>query len=307
MKEIATSVFDFESLISTNQIYVDKTRYVWKIASTGEKSFFLSRPRRFGKSLLLSTFKAFFQGKKDLFKGLEIERLAPDVWETYPVIHLDLASGSSYQGIDEISLKIKDELLLSARHLKVSILDGSISRMLKDLIEKTYEKYEKQVVVLIDEYDKPILDSFKTTYQEDVVKMMAEFYQQLKSANDKERFVFITGVTKFAHVSLFSGSNNPTDLTRNEEYATMLGYTEDELRANFSEHVDFLANKMEMSREELLSYMKLYYNGMRFVSMAIFKPAKSATIPMIHGITMAPIPPIGRRTPILVLLMILPT
>ncbi|MCQ2193453.1 MAG: ATP-binding protein [Paludibacteraceae bacterium] len=265
MKRIATDIFTFENLRKNDCLYVDKTKYIWEIANSGG-SFFLSRPRRFGKSLLLSTFKAFFQGKKELFKGLEIERLAPDAWEVYPIIHLDLASGSSYQGIDEISLKIKDELLLSARHLKVSILDGSISRMLKDLIEKTYEKYEKQVVVLIDEYDKPILDSFKTTYQEDVVKMMAEFYQQLKSANDKERFVFITGVTKFAHVSLFSGSNNPTDLTRNKDYATLLGYTEEELRANFGEHIEETAKELEMTSDVLLSCMKQYYNGMRFVS-----------------------------------------
>ncbi|MCQ2193119.1 MAG: AAA family ATPase [Paludibacteraceae bacterium] len=209
--------------------------------------------------------KLSFKAKKELFKGLEIERLAPDTWEVYPVIHLDLASGSSYQGIEEISMKIKDELLLSARHLKVSILYGSISRMLKDLIEKTYEKFEKQVVILIDEYDKPILDSFKTTYQEDVVKMMAEFYQQLKSANDKERFVFITGVTKFAHVSLFSGFNNPTDLTRNKNYATLLGYTEDEFRANFAEHIEDTAKELEMTSDVLLSCMTQYYNGMRFV------------------------------------------
>ena len=266
MKEISTDIFTFEDLIKCDALYVDKTAFVAKIVMGKTKSFFLSRPRRFGKSLLLSTFKAFFQGKKELFKGLEIERLVPGDWEPYPVIHLDLASGSSYEGIGAIEEKIKLQLRDAAISLDVKIESGRPSSMLHDLIFYTFQKYNKQIVILVDEYDKPILDSMFMPYRDDVLKMMATFYQELKSANDKERFVFITGVTKFAHVSLFSGSNNPTDLTRNEAYATMLGYTEDELRANFAEHIDYLAEKMEMGRDEFLSNMKLYYNGMRFVS-----------------------------------------
>ncbi len=265
MKEIATSVFDFESLISTNQMYVDKTRYVWKIVSSGEKSFFLSRPRRFGKSLLLSTFKAFFQGKKHLFKGLEIERLAPDVWETYPVIHLDLASGSSYEGVGAIESAMKMQLIKSCRDMDVEIADSDVPTMFDNLIDSVYRKYKKHVVVLIDEYDKPILDSLFKPYSNEVVELMADFYQRLKSANDKERFVFVTGVTKFAHVSLFSGANNIKDLTRDKNFATMLGYTEDEMRANFCEHIDAAASELEMSRDELLHNLKLNYNGVRFV------------------------------------------
>ncbi len=265
MKEIATDIFTFENLRNNDYLYVDKTKYVWEIAKS-QGSFFLSRPRRFGKSLLLSTFKAFFQGKKHLFKGLEIERLAPEVWETYPVIHLDLAKGSDYESKDEITEKIKDQIRYSAQSLDVDIIEASPARMFGSLINNTFSKFQKQIVILVDEYDKPILDSMFMPYRDDVVKMMATFYQELKSANDKERFVFITGVTKFAHVSLFSGANNPTDLTRNEDYATLLGYTEEELRHNFAEHIDYLAKKMEMSRDEFLSYMKLYYNGMRFVS-----------------------------------------
>ncbi|MCQ2194436.1 MAG: ATP-binding protein [Paludibacteraceae bacterium] len=266
MKEIATDIFTFEDLIKSDALYVDKTAFVAKMVMGKTKSFFLSRPRRFGKSLLLSTFKAFFQGKKDLFKGLEIERLAPDVWETYPVIHLDLASGSSYEGIRTIESAMKMQLIKSCRDLDVEIADSDVPTMFDNLIDSVYRKYKKHVVVLIDEYDKPILDSMFKPYSKEVVELMADFYQRLKSANDKERFVFITGVTKFAHVSLFSGANNPTDLTRNEDYATLLGYTEDELRHNFAEHIDYLAKKMEMSRDEFLSYTKLYYNGMRFVS-----------------------------------------
>ncbi|MCQ2188799.1 MAG: ATP-binding protein [Paludibacteraceae bacterium] len=265
MKRIATDIFTFESLRSNDCLYVDKTKYIWEIVNSGS-SFFLSRPRRFGKSLLLSTFKAFFLGKKELFKGLEIERLAPDVWETYPVIHLDLASGSSYEGVAAIESAMKMQLIKSCRDLDVEIADSDVPTMFDNLIDSVYRKYKKNVVVLVDEYDKPILDSLFKPYSNEVVELMADFYQRLKSANDKERFVFITGVTKFAHVSLFSGANNPTDLTRNEDYATLLGYTEEELRHNFAEHIDYLAKKMEMSRDEFLSYMKLYYNGMRFVS-----------------------------------------
>ena len=265
MKRIATDIFTFENLRKNDCLYVDKTKFVWNIAQS-DGSFFLSRPRRFGKSLLLSTFKAFFQGKKELFRGLEIERLAPEVWETYPIIHLDLASGSSYEGKDEIADKLKDQIRYSAQSLGVEIIEASPVRMLSSLINNTFNKYQKQLVILVDEYDKPILDSMNKPYVNEVLEMMADFYQELKSANEKERFVFITGVTKFAHVSLFSGSNNPTDLTRNEAFATMLGYTEDELRSNFSEYIDNLAMKMEVSRDELLANMKLYYNGVRFVS-----------------------------------------
>ncbi|MCQ2217215.1 MAG: ATP-binding protein [Paludibacteraceae bacterium] len=265
MKRIATDIFTFENLRNNDCLYVDKTKYIWEIAKS-EGSFFLSRPRRFGKSLLLSTFKAFFQGKKDLFKGLEIERLAPEAWETYPVIHLDLASGSSYEGVGAIEEKIKLQLRDAAISLDVEIESSRPSTMLHDLIFFAYQKYQKQVVVLVDEYDKPILDSMSKPYINDVLELMAGFYQELKSANDKERFVFITGVTKFAHVSLFSGSNNPTDLTRNKNYATMLGYTEDELRANFAEHIEETAKELETTPDVLLAYMKQYYNGMRFVS-----------------------------------------
>ncbi|MCQ2233634.1 MAG: ATP-binding protein [Paludibacteraceae bacterium] len=265
MKRIATDIFTFENLRKNDCLYVDKTKFVWDIAKS-QGSFFLSRPRRFGKSLLLSTFKAFFQGKKELFKGLEIERLAPEEWETYPVIHLDLASGSSYEGINTIESAMKMQLIKSCRDLDVEIADADVPTMFDNLIDTVYRKYKKNVVVLIDEYDKPILDSMFKPYSKEVLELMADFYQRLKSANDKERFVFITGVTKFAHVSLFSGSNNPTDLTRNKDYATLLGYTEEELRSNFSEHIDITAKELEMSRDEFLSCMKQYYNGMTFVS-----------------------------------------
>ena len=265
MKEIATDIFTFEDLRRKNCLYVDKTKFIADLVLGAGKNYFLSRPRRFGKSLLLSTFKAFFLGKKELFKGLDIERLAPEEWETYPVIHLDLASGSSYEGIKTIEEKIKYQLNSNAKSLGLELIDGDISVILKDLIAKAYDKYAKDVVILVDEYDKPILDSMFKPYANDVFEMMASFFQELKSANDKERFVFITGVTKFAHVSLFSGSNNPTDLTRNEAYATLLGYTEDELRMNFAEHIETVAEKYSVSREELLAEIKLNYNGMRFV------------------------------------------
>ncbi|MCQ2195026.1 MAG: ATP-binding protein [Paludibacteraceae bacterium] len=264
MKRIATDIFTFENLRNNDCLYVDKTKYIWEIANSGG-SFFLSRPRRFGKSLLLSTFKAFFQGKKELFKGLEIERLAPNAWEVYPIIHLDLAKGSDYESIVELSEKLKDQIRYSAQSLNVEIIEASPARMLGSLINNTFIKYQKQIVILVDEYDKPILDSMFMPYRDDVLKMMATFYQELKSANDKERFVFITGVTKFAHVSLFSGANNIKDLTRDKNFATMLGYTEDEMRGNFCEHIDAAASELEMSRDELLHNLKLNYNGVRFV------------------------------------------
>lgn len=276
MKQITTSNFSFEKLRSGNIIYVDKTEYVWDLISSAESIYFLSRPRRFGKSLLLSTLEAFFLNKRELFKGLAIDSLATDdVWQEWPVIHLDMALASSFDGLEGQKKALQSYTSFVADSYGMQTLrDDLPSDILNRLIAKLNETTGKQVVVLIDEYDKPILDALHKPYINDVVDMMQNFYQVLKSNVAKERFVFITGVTKFAHTSLFSGFNNPTDITQRTDFATMLGYTEQELRDNFAEHIDATAQTLNMDREALIDKMKRWYDGFRFTSDSahVFNP-----------------------------------
>jgi len=277
MKEIITDTYDFEKLRRSNALYVDKTQYVWQLVSSATSIYFLSRPRRFGKSLLLSTLEAFFLNKRELFQGLAIERLAPaDFWQEWPVIHLDMAQASSKKGLDETRRAMDFYLRREAAKLGMTVEEGwTASETFQTLIDYMQEKSGgKQVVVLVDEYDKPILDALHTPYVDKVVGMMQDFYQIVKSNVANERFVFLTGVSKFSHTSLFSGFNNPTDISQRTDYAAMLGYTEQELRDNFAEYIDLTATKLDMGREALIDKMKLWYDGFRFTSDAahVFNP-----------------------------------
>lgn len=271
MKQITTSNSSFEQLRRGNVVYVDKTQYVWNLVRSEENSFFLSRPRRFGKSLFLSTLKAFFLKKRELFKGLAIEELAPDdVWQEWPVIHLDMAQASSFMGLYETQKAMDFYIAREARNLGMEVKkDLTASDILQLLIDYMKVKSGKNVVVLVDEYDKPILDALHTDYIDKVIGLMQNFYQVLKSNVDKERFVFITGVSKFAHTSLFSGANNPVDISQETAFATLLGYTETELRNNFAEHIDETAQTLKMDREALIEKMKRWYDGFRFTSDAV--------------------------------------
>lgn len=270
MKEITTDNFDFEKLRKSDALYVDKTRYVWELVSSATSIYFLSRPRRFGKSLLLSTLKAYFLGKRHLFRGLAIEQLAGEQWEEWPVIHLDMAQASSHGGLEEISCALKNYVMQAADSLGISYNDDDqAADIFRKMIVQLYETTGKQVVLLIDEYDKPILDALHTDYVADAVGMMQTFYQVVKSNVDKERFVFITGVSKFSHTSLFSGMNNPTDITQEKPYSAMLGYTEQELRDNFAEHIDQACQQMGMDRDALLAKVKKWYDGFRFTASPV--------------------------------------
>lgn len=267
MKQITTDNFDFEKLRKSDALYIDKTHYVWELVHSATSIYFLSRPRRFGKSLLLSTLKAYFQGKRELFHGLAIEKLAGEEWETWPVIHLDMALASSHEGLEEQRKALDCYISQVAQNFGLQVSDEmSAAAVFRRLIDFLSKKTGKQVVLLIDEYDKPILDALHTDYAADVVGMMQTFYQVVKSNVDKERFVFITGVSKFSHTSLFSGMNNPTDITLEKQFATMLGYTEQELRDDFAEHIDFACQQMDMEREVLLAKLKAWYDGFRFTS-----------------------------------------
>lgn len=255
-------VQNFESLRNGGYVYVDKTELIYKLAATG-KYYFLSRPRRFGKSLLLSSMEAYFLGKKELFKGLALESLTED-WIEYPVFHLDL-NGVAYN--DESVLNQVLEKFLSEWENKYGVTSSTDVPGLRfmNVIDAAYKVTGKQVVVLIDEYDKPIVDnlgneklmnSFRTTLQ--------GFFSVLKSKDEKIRFGFLTGVSKLGKLSVFSSLNNLQDISMNKEYAHICGITEQELYKYFNESVDELAAENNISRNDCFGQLKNMYDGYHF-------------------------------------------
>ncbi|KZX11802.1 ATP-binding protein [Methanobrevibacter filiformis] len=249
---------DFRTIRENNYIYVDKTKYLHEMITSG-RIYFLSRPRRFGKSLLLNTLKELFKGNKQLFEGLHIY----DKWDwnvKYPVIHLDLSvdSGSSEKlessliwSLDSISQDF--DIILSAPDLQ--------SRF-KELIIKLNKTYNQKVVVLVDEYDIPIIDNINNLkLAESNREILQNFYRALKTMDEYIRFIFITGVSKFANVSIFSALNNPTDITLDNKFATICGYTQEELEEYFSEYISKLAEELSLSYDDVLEKIKYWYDG----------------------------------------------
>ncbi len=251
----------FAELIGTESIYVDKTPLIYSLLQKkGIKNYFLSRPRRFGKSLLLNTFKAIFQGKQELFQGLYIyDKIT---WEANPIIHLSMAE-ISFADMGLVKA-LKNSLQEMARNEKVVFTEDTPGRMFRQLIQLLYEKYGKKVVVLIDEYDKPIIHGLEAG-NSDVAEanrdILKNFYGALKDADDYLRFMFITGVSKFAKISIFSDLNHLTDLTLAEDYTTICGYSQVELEHYFPEGLQKLAKKYNMTMERCLAKMKDWYDG----------------------------------------------
>ena len=253
---------NFESIRQGGYVYVDKTHLIHQLATTG-KYYFLSRPRRFGKSLLVSTMEAYFQGKKDLFKGLAIEKLEKD-WTEYPVLHLDL-SGVTYT--DENVLNEKMENTLSQWEQTYGIantftVDGI---RFENIIKTAYSQTGKPVVILIDEYDKPLLDTAgNEPLREAIRSRLQGFYSVMKSQDGKIRFGFLTGITKLGKLSIFSGLNNLNDISMDYRYADICGISEKDLHAYFDESVQEMAEANKMSKEECYARLKEYYDGYHF-------------------------------------------
>ena len=241
---------------------MDKTHLIHQLATTG-KYYFLSRPRRFGKSLLVSTMEDYFQGKKDLFKGLAIEKLEKD-WTEYPVLHLDL-SGVTYT--DENVLNEKMENTLSQWEQTYGIantftVDGI---RFENIIKTAYSQTGKPVVILIDEYDKPLLDTAgNEPLREAIRSRLQGFYSVMKSQDGKIRFGFLTGITKLGKLSIFSGLNNLNDISMDYRYADICGISEKDLHAYFDESVQEMAEANKMSKEECYARLKEYYDGYHF-------------------------------------------
>jgi hypothetical protein len=247
--------FSFRDRILENCIYVDKTQYIYELISR-ESNCFLSRPRRFGKSLLVSTFKELFSGNKELFKNCWIYDKIE--WIAYPIIHLDLIK-VDYKTLDlEKALSVKMDLL--AAQFNIKLISESSKGKLDELIEMLGK--EKKVVVLVDEYDKPVID-----YLEDIPKaeknrdILKNFYSILKAQNSNIRFLFLTGVSKFSKISIFSDLNHLKDLTINPRYSKMLGYTQEEIEQYFSYYITEWEKKNGQDRKVLFEQLKNHYNG----------------------------------------------
>ena len=253
---------NFESIRQGGFAYVDKTELIYRLASTG-KYYFLSRPRRFGKSLLVSTMETYFLGKKELFKGLAIEKLEKD-WTEYPVLHLDL-SGKEYNAIEDLDVTLDQHLSAwesaLCTHKRYPMADARF----KDIIDTAYEKTGKPVVILIDEYDKPLLDTAGNEPLRDAIRSRLQgFYSVMKTRDGKIRFGFLTGITKLGKLSIFSGLNNLNDISMNFRYADICGISENDLHTYFDESVQEMADANGMTKEECYAKLKDYYDGYHF-------------------------------------------
>ncbi len=263
----------FERIREENYLYIDKTDLVWKM--TKESPFvFLSRPRRFGKSLLTTTLDSYFKGQKELFEGLKIMELEKE-WERYPVIHIDLSEAKGCESAsdlrDALLLLLKPETAVYGRDDDEKY-PGSV---LRGLIRRAYEKTGKQVVVLIDEYDAPLLEVLHEDDRlADFRRVMQEFYQPLKANEAKIRFCFITGITKFSQLSIFSTINNLTNISMDDKYAAICGITEDEFANDMAPDIEMLAKEYECTPDEMRAKLKLQYDGYRFAGKSpdIYNP-----------------------------------
>jgi hypothetical protein len=274
-KKLPLGFQDFGKIIGGDFKYIDKTEYVYKIASKSGV-YFLSRPRRFGKSLTLSTLNELYSGRQELFKGLWIE----DKWDwgrKHPVLRISFTS-IGYQTLG-LERALDQELSQLATLFGVTLSTEGVAARFRELIQQLSAQHK--VVVLIDEYDAPILNylgkDIETAYQNR--DLLRGFYAVLKDADPYLEFVFLTGVSKFSKVGIFSGLNNLFDLSMHPEYATMMGYTQAELENNFAEEIDLTAKALQLSTTELLDKIRHWYNGYRFEENAetVYNPVSTNT------------------------------
>ena len=275
MKDLTSSVYSFESLIQGGFLYVDKTEYIWRLIRPAKEMYFLSRPRRFGKSLTISTLKAVFEGKKELFKGLALYDKPYD-WKAHPIIHLDM-NGRDFSTLEKMEERFRQMLREQAAVNGVTLKAGASDTMFHELIKTLHDK-GGDVVLLLDEYDKPILSNISKENRSEFLEALKVFYSVIKEKSGMLRLAFITGVSKFCHVSLFSDLNNLTDITMDARYATMFGYTQREFESNFAEQIAFAEKKQPLSRKDFLEKIRTWYDGYRFEESAepVYNPVSLA-------------------------------
>ena len=253
---------NFEKIRNEGFVYIDKTELIYKLVDEGVY-YFLSRPRRFGKSLLISTLEAFFSGKKELFEGLAISEMEKK-WDAYPILHLDLNS-REYKDESSLEAELNRHLEQWEKLYGDEFRTRATEERFLQVIDKAYEKTGRQVVILVDEYDKPMLQAIGNKALQDAYRSkLKAFYSVLKTQDAKIRFAFLTGVTKFGKVSVFSDMNNLIDLSFDEDYTSLCGITEEELHEYFADSIELLANKNKMNVKQTYERLKEYYDGYHF-------------------------------------------
>ncbi len=265
MKKLPLGLQNFEKIRESNLYYVDKTELIYNLLNKASV-LFLSRPRRFGKSLLCSTLGSIWEGKRELFKGLAIDS-SDWHWEEHPVIRIDLNAGNFAAGPYELQVLVVNTLQECAEKYGIEIKEdpNALGAMLKNLIYKLHQKTGKKVAVIVDEYDKPLLFTIdKDEVHAELKEILKGFYGVLKSADEHLAFLFLTGVTKFSQVSIFSDLNQLTDISLDPRFADICGFTQEEVEANFEEEITSILEEKKLSREEYLFELKRFYNGYRF-------------------------------------------
>jgi len=263
----------FEKIRAEDYIYVDKTRHIYDLITGNSEQYFLSRPRRFGKTLLCWTLHALFRGKKELFEGLAISK-TDWKWEDFPVIHLDMSVGEFGNGLSGCRSAIELKLAENADNLKVTLQGETITDKFRSLINNSAKQYGKQGVVIIDEYDTPLLRVISDNEKfNDNRNVLRDFYGVIKASESDLRFAFLTGITKFAKVSAFSALNNLTELTLEPQFSDICGITQEELERDFGEYIDKYAPDYD-GKENYLQSLKNYYNGYRFSKsdLSVYNP-----------------------------------
>jgi hypothetical protein len=280
MRLLPIGIQDFTDIRERGFVYVDKTARVHQLITGSGKPFFLSRPRRFGKSLLCSTLGAIFEGRRELFgeiagrPALAIDSLEWE-WKKHPVIRLDLNAGVYSKGVTSLYSALSRELKREAGKYGLILDDDDCANRFASLIEKSCDKTGEKAVVIIDEYDKPLINTLgKQSIHEQIRDELKGFYGILKSYDGYLRFVFITGITKFSRVSVFSDLNQLTDITLNPCYADICGLTQEELEQNFGPEIDGVLEETGRNREEYMENLRRYYNGYRFSkkTLAVYNP-----------------------------------
>jgi hypothetical protein len=278
-KKLPLSIQSFEQLITEGAVYVDKTKYIYELLKPGFGAYFLSRPRRFGKSLLVSTLEAIFKNKRELFKGFWIYD-SEYVWEEYPVIKFDMSTVD--KDTDEhLKTGLEHAVRDNAENYGINLEEDTPAYMFKSLILKLKEKYRSQVVVLIDEYDSAIIKHISNpAMARKNIEILHDFYSIVKAEGASLRFVFLTGVSKFAKTSIFSGLNNLINISMQEKYSPLLGLTQEELEVYFPEYIKAVAEKHSLTEKEVREKIKFWYNGYRFseAEVKVYNPFSTLSL-----------------------------
>ena len=261
-RKLPVGIQSFEEIRKGEYIYVDKTDIIWQLANKGNKYNYLSRPRRFGKSVLVDTLEAYFTGRKELFEGLKIMELEKD-WMRYPVVRLDMSNGGDTANELRSYLESIFKTYEEAYAVEVDP-DSSLTVRFSNIIETASKTTGQKVVILIDEYDSPLQHSWKTPHHEECTRIYRSVFSVLKSQDYNERFVFITGITKFTQISLFSVLNNLSNISFEPQYAAICGITKDEVAGCFKPEIEKLAEYEGWTFDEAVAQLKAYYDGYHF-------------------------------------------